>query len=142
MDIAKLKSYYVKPNVNKYSIDFILGYKNDQSKAERQSEETIEESNTETEDIIDVESTEKDRDTRQENEQGKASLKMSGRKFQHNSRNFFHKLVSDLFLHQCTKWLIVLNSWKRYRPYFFGACSNLCLGHPPRCEMFSVVSYF
>ena len=32
-----------------------------------------------------------------------------GRRNQHNSRNVFHKLVSDLFLNQCTKWLIVLN---------------------------------
>lgn len=31
------------------------------------------------------------------------------RNSQHNSRNVFHKLVSDLFFHQCTKWLIVLN---------------------------------
>ena len=33
-----------------------------------------------------------------------------GRKNQHNSRFVFHKLVSDVsVLHQCTKWLIVLN---------------------------------
>ena len=26
-------------------------------------------------------------------------------------RNVFHKLVLDLFLHQCTKWLILLSEW-------------------------------
>ena len=36
------------------------------------------------------------------------------RKNQHNSRNVFHKLVSDLFLHQWTKWLIVLNVTRKW----------------------------
>ena len=75
MDIAKLKSYYVKPNVNNYSIDFILGYKSDQNKAESQSDVNVKDdvTNTETEDIIDVESTEKDRVSESENETGKVA---------------------------------------------------------------------
>ena len=36
------------------------------------------------------------------------------KKNQHNSRNVFHKLVSDLFHHQCTKWLIVLNVTRKW----------------------------
>ena len=40
MDVEELKTYYTKPsnNVNKHSIDFILGYKHDDSKTETDSQ--------------------------------------------------------------------------------------------------------
>ena len=81
MDIAKLKSYYVKPNANNYSIDFILGYKSDQNnnteqkKSNGHTDVKVKDdiTNKETEDIIDVESTEKDTviEVQRETETGK-----------------------------------------------------------------------
>ena len=40
MDVDELKTYYTKPNnnVNKHSIDFILGYKHDDTKTETDSQ--------------------------------------------------------------------------------------------------------
>lgn len=67
MDIEKIKSYYVKPKPNRYSIDFILGYNHDTVEKTTEKENKREEFGAET---VDVESSETEKQTATEIQRG------------------------------------------------------------------------
>ena len=63
MDVEQLKSYYIKPSTNKYSIDFILGYKHERTEVDTTKPDVPKEDNKDTKSVdVEKRDTETDRD--------------------------------------------------------------------------------